>query len=81
MRDKEKLKKFVQIVGDLLKEDGNEWLIDELLKTIGEITPVEKIIKNSLIQDVHEYCIEQKIANQAKTKATSPYASVDITLV
>jgi hypothetical protein len=65
MKDREKLKKFVQIIGDLLKIEGNEWLIDEILKTIGETSPVEEIAKHSIIQNIHEYCVEQKIAKQA----------------
>lgn len=66
MKDKEKLKKLVQIIGDLLKVEGNEWLIDEILKTIGETSPVEEIAKHSVIQNIHEYCIEQKIDKQAQ---------------
>ncbi len=66
MKDKKKLKKLVQIIGDLLKEEGNEWLIDEILQTIGEVSPVEEIAKHSLIQNIHEYCVEQKIDKQAK---------------
>jgi len=66
MKDKEKLKKLVQIIGDLLKEEGNEWLIDEILKVISEVSPVEEIAEHSLIQNIHEYCVEQKIDKQAK---------------
>jgi len=65
MKDKDKLKKLVQIIGDLLKVEGNEWLIDEILKTIGETSPVEEIAKHSVIQNIHEYCVEQKIEKQA----------------
>lgn len=65
MRDREKLKKLVQIIGDLLKIEGNQWLIDDILKVIGETSPVEEIAKHSLIQNIHEYCIEQKIEKQA----------------
>ena len=65
MKDKEKLKKLVQIIGDLLKIEGNEWLIDEILKTIGETSPIEEIAKHSIIQNIHEYCVEQKIEKQA----------------
>ena len=65
MKDQEKLKKLIQIIGDLLKVEGNEWLIDEILKTIGETSPVEEIAKHSVIQNIHEYCIEQKIEKQA----------------
>lgn len=65
MKDKDKLIKLVQIIGELLKIDGNEWLIDEILKTIGENSPVEEIAKHSLIQNIHEYCVEQKIEKQA----------------
>lgn len=65
MKDKAKLKKFVQIIGDLLKIEGNEWLVDEILKTIGKVSTVEEIAKHSLIQNIHEYCVEQKIHKQA----------------
>ena len=75
MKDREKLKKLVQIIGDLLRIDGNEWLIDEILNTIGKNLPVEEIAKHSLIQNIHEYCVEQKIHKQA----TDFYASFPIT--
>ena len=65
MKDKDKLKKLVEIIGDLLKIEGNEWLIDEILKTIGENSPIEEIAKHSVIQNIHEYCVEQKIEKQA----------------
>lgn len=65
MKDRDKLKKLVQIIGDLLKVKGNEWLIDEILKTIGETSPVEEIAKHSVIQNIHEYCVERKIEKQA----------------
>lgn len=65
MKDKDKLKKLVQIIGDLLKVEGNEWLMDEIMKTIGEASSVEEIAKHSVIQNIHEYCVEQKIQKQA----------------
>lgn len=65
MKDKDKLKKLVQIIGDLLKVEGNEWLMDEIMKTIGETSSVEEIAKHSVIQNIHEYCVEQKIQKQA----------------
>ncbi|MEO0074789.1 MAG: hypothetical protein ABIK31_01585 [candidate division WOR-3 bacterium] len=65
MNDKKKLKKLVQIIGDLLKIKGNEWLVDEILKTIADISPVEEIAKHSVIQRIHEFCIEEKIEKQA----------------
>ena len=66
LKDKEKLKRLVQIIGDLLKEEENEWLTDEILKVIGKATPVEEIAKHSLIQNIYEYCVEQKIDKQSK---------------
>jgi hypothetical protein len=66
MKDRDKLKKLVQIIGDLLKVEGNEWLMDEIMKTIGETSSVEEIAKHSVIQNIHEYCVEQKIEKQAK---------------
>jgi len=65
MKDREKLKKLVQIIGDLIYVEGNEWLTDEILKTIGETSTVEEIAKHSVIQNIHEYCVEQKIEYQA----------------
>ena len=65
MKDRDKLKKLVQIIGDLLKVEGNEWLMDEIMKTIGETSSVEEIAKHSVIQNIHEYCVEQKIQKQA----------------
>lgn len=65
MKDKEKLKKLVDIIGDLLKIEGNEWMIDDILKKIGDSTTIEEIAKHSVIQNIHEYCIEQKIEKQA----------------
>ena len=65
MKDREKLKKLIQIIGDLLNVEGNEWLTDEILKTIGETSSVEEIAKHSVIQNIHEYCVEQKIEKQA----------------
>ena len=65
MKDKEKLNKLLIIIGDLLKIDGNEWLVDGLLEKINESSPVEEIAKHSIIQNIHEYCVEQKIDKQA----------------
>ncbi len=65
MTDRVKLKKFVEIFGDLLKIEGNEWLVDEILKTIENTSPIEEIAKHSVIQNIHEYCVEQKIDKQA----------------
>jgi hypothetical protein len=65
MTDKEKLKKLAQLFGDLIKIDGNEWLIDELLKTIGESKPLDQIASQSVIQNIHEYCVEKVIEKQA----------------
>lgn len=65
MKDKDKLKKLVQFIGDLLKIEGNEWLIAEILKTIGEKSPVEEIAKHSVIQNINEHCIEHVIEKQA----------------
>ena len=65
MKDKEKLKKLVNIIKDLLRLEGNEWLVDELLEIIRETYPIEEIAKHSIIQNINEYCIEDKINKQA----------------
>lgn len=66
MKDRDKLKKLVQIIGDLLKVEGNEWLIDEILKTIGETSSVAEIAKHPIFDDIYEHCIRQIIDKQAK---------------
>jgi hypothetical protein len=63
--DRDKLKKLVQIFGDLVKIEGNEWLIDEMLNTLSNSESIDKIVKHSAIQNIYEYCIEQKIEKQA----------------
>ena len=65
MHEKEKLNVLLDIIGDLLKEEGNEWLVDGLLQKISETSPLEDIAKHSIIQNIHEYCIEQKVDKQA----------------
>jgi hypothetical protein len=67
MNDREKLKKLVDIFGELIKIEGNEWLVDELFKTIGQHTSVEEIAQHSVIQSINEYCIEKVIEHQAKS--------------
>lgn len=74
MTEKNKLKHLVNIIGDLIKIDGNGWLIDEILKKVQDSAPTEEIAKHSLIQNIHEYCVEQKILKQA----TDFYASFSI---
>lgn len=66
MHDKEKLNKLVDLIEDLLKEEGNEWIIDEILDRIERISPIEKVAKTSIIQRINEYCIEGNIAKQAE---------------
>lgn len=66
MKDRDKLKKLVQIIGDLLKLEGNEWLIDEILKIISETSSVEEIAKHPLIDDIYEHCIKKIIDKQAQ---------------
>lgn len=65
MKDKEKLKKLINLIGDLLSIQGNEWLIDEIIKTISKTSNVDSLAKHSLIQNIYEFCIEHNIENQA----------------
>lgn len=65
MQDKEKLKKLIEIFEELLKIKGNEWLIDAILEKIKKVSTVEEIANHSVIQDIHEYCIEKVIIKQA----------------
>lgn len=65
MQDKEKLKKLLDILEELLKIKGNEWLIDAVLEKIKKVSSIEEIAKFSVIQDIHEHCIEKVIIKQA----------------
>lgn len=65
MQDKEKLKKLLDILEELLKIEGNEWLIDAILEKIKQVSSIEEIAKHSVIQDIHEHCIEKVIIKQA----------------
>ena len=65
MKDREKLKKLVQIIGDLIKVQGNEWLIDEILKVIGESSPMDEMAKFPMIDEIYEHCIRKIISKQA----------------
>lgn len=65
MQDKEKLKKLIDIFAELLKIKGNEWLIDAILEKIKSTSTIDEISKHSIIQDIHEHCIEKKIEKQA----------------
>lgn len=65
MKDKEKYKNLVQIIGDLLKVKGNEWLIDEVLRVVGQSHPIDKIADYPLINEIYEHCIKEVIKKQA----------------
>jgi len=65
MQDKEKLKKLIEIFEELLKIKGNEWLIDAILEKIKNTSSLDEISKHSVIQDIHEHCIENVIIKQA----------------
>ena len=63
--DKRKLKSFVEIIGELVKIEGNEWLVDDILETLEKSSSIEEIAKHAVIQNINEYCIEEKINKQA----------------
>lgn len=65
MQNKEKLKKLIDIFGELLKIKGNEWLIDAILEKINWTSTIDEISKHSVILDIHEHCVEEKIEKQA----------------
>ena len=65
MKDKEKYKNLVQIIGDLLKVKGNEWLIAEVLRVVGQNHPIDKIADYPLINEIYEHCIKEVIKKQA----------------
>lgn len=66
MHDKEKLKKLLDLIEELLNEDGNEWLIDGLLERIEKVSSIDKVASYSTIKRIHEYCIKEVINNQAE---------------
>ncbi|EIM74590.1 hypothetical protein A3SI_15443 [Nitritalea halalkaliphila LW7] len=66
MTDKAKLEKLILLIGDLLQEKENAWMVDALLQTIENTAPLDKIAGNDVIQHIHEYCVEQKIDAQAR---------------
>ena len=65
MQNKEKLNKLLDIFEELLKLEGNEWLVDALLEKIKKVTPIAEIATHPLIKDIHEYCVEKVILKQA----------------
>lgn len=65
MTDKEKLKKLIELFGDLIKIEGNEWMVNAIISEIEKNTAIDDISKNSIIQNIHEHCIEKIIDKQA----------------
>jgi hypothetical protein len=65
MKEKDKYKNLVQIIGDLLKVKGNEWLIDEVLRVVRQSHPIDKIADYPLINEIYEHCIKEVIKKQA----------------
>ena len=66
MKDRDKLTQFVSIVDEILKIEGNAWLIDELLLTIENHATYAQLRKHPLITRIHEYCVEEIIEKQAE---------------
>ena len=66
MQDKEKLNKLLDILEELLKIEGNEWLIDAVLEKIRKVSTLEEIASHSIIKDIYEYCVEKIINKQAE---------------
>lgn len=65
MQDREKLLKLINLFEDLLLIKGNEWLIDAILEKIKNTSNIKDVSKSSLIQEIYELCIEEKIEKQA----------------
>lgn len=63
MQDKLKLKKLLDIVEELLKIDGNSWMVEDLLSRLNKAITDDK--NSSLLNDIYEYCIEDVIKKQA----------------
>jgi len=65
MTDKEKYKNLVQIIGELSQVKGNEWLIDEVFRVVGQSHSIDKIAHYPIINEIYEHCIKEVIKKQA----------------
>jgi hypothetical protein len=65
MTEEQKLKKLLEIIGDLIRVEGNEWLVEDLLAMVEKNADIGTIANNPVIQRIHEYCIEDRLQKQA----------------
>jgi len=67
MLNNDNLKKFPAIIGQILRESGDEkgWLINEILVQLSKNSLNPDFLKNKEIQNISEYCIEKIIEKQS----------------
>jgi len=63
MNKKEKLEKLLDLVDELMKQEGNEWMIESLLKRLNLNIKTEADLGK--INAIYEYCIEEIVKKQA----------------
>lgn len=63
MQDKEKLSKLLDIITELIKQKGNEWMVEDLLLRLNQTIKVGA--NPEILNDIYEYCVEEIIKKQA----------------
>lgn len=65
MKDKEKLKKLIEIVQELMKIEGNEWMIEEILENPGQRYSIDRLSAHPIMNEIYEHCIRRVVEKQA----------------
>jgi hypothetical protein len=82
MTDKDKLYKLLGLFESLLNIDGNEWFLDELLRTVNNKTSIQELANNAILNNIHELCVEARIKKQAEEFYKSfPYKDIKPRLI
>jgi len=63
MDNKEQLRKLLEFINSVAKQQGNEWFVEELIATLA----TSPNFSNEKINEIHEYCIEKISKLQAKS--------------
>ena len=80
-QNREQLEKLLQFLDSLMKEPGNEWFVEELLKRVTNYNQ-SGILSNAKLDDIYEYCIELILKQQAeKFYETFPISEIKNQLV
>lgn len=64
--NKDNLESLINFIEDILRLDGNEWMVDKLLEVISEKLPEEEGSSNPKIRRIYEYCIKEVVNKQAE---------------